>query len=614
MDRRIRTSLIGIVADIVLISIKGTLAAFTGSQALAADALHSLTDLFISFSVLSGILIRRWRERSADGLEEVAAAEQVSEAAVESKEIEEEEAPKKSRSPRGSWIEALVAYIVSLFILYMPYEILTGIGEKKNVYIQNVWWAILGTIACIAIAYYISRFKIMVGRESDSLSLEADGQHSRMDMYTSFAVLFSIVGQMIGIRLDPIVAVIIAVLIAITGLHLFVLSLVSLARKTDIKHMAFWGWLFSLADNLLGRVSKLFLGRSISLPRFKFPGPGFFKRCFTVKRTAVAASIVLAVYLLTGITVVEPDRIGVSLSFGAIKNARLEPGLHYHFPWPIGKIKKIEANHIYRVEIGFRTNPDIKGSISSLLWETRHSKQGYLKMKTESISLTGDINLLDLSLVVHYRPKDAVVHHFRINQVGELIRGLTESTMREVLATHVADSLFSNNRRILQESIKRKLETDADRLVLGVDILSVYIHDLHPPLDVVSTYRDVFSAREDKAKLLNEAESRRNESLPRARAKSTLMLADAQAYEKEKKIRAEGEAEKFKLVSKAYRKAPEVTAYRLFIETLEKGLSGKSKIIADPEANRGGYRMWMFSPNKGPFMESPGKKTDEKKK
>ncbi|MBW1862731.1 MAG: hypothetical protein JRJ02_10210 [Deltaproteobacteria bacterium] len=129
--------------------------------------------------------------------------------------------------------------------------------------------------------------------------------------------------------------------------------------------------------------------------------------------------------------------------------------------------------------------------------------------------------------------------------------------------------------------------------------MDVLIHDFHPPLDAVPSFRDVFSAREDQGKVINQAKSYRNMMLPKARAEREKQLAEARGYEVEKEMKAEGDAQKFLLTSKAYRESPEITAYRLYIETMEKKLARKKKFIADPNANLGGYRLWLFAPGAG---------------
>jgi membrane protease subunit HflK len=256
----------------------------------------------------------------------------------------------------------------------------------------------------------------------------------------------------------------------------------------------------------------------------------------------------------------------------------------------------VEAFRVYRVEMGFRTDPNILKTIPALLWEATHQVPGYQKTPKESITLSGDENLVDLSLVVHYRPLDPTLFFFHINRVEEIMRGLTESYMREIMASEESIQTMTDDRTYLIKKLEQKISDEVQRLAIGVEVQKVLIHDFHPPLEAVPSFRDVFSAREDQGKALNEAESYRNVMLPRARAEAEISLAKAKAYEIEKEMTAEGDGERFRLKAEAYKEGPKVTEFRLYMETIENKLKRKKKYIANPNTNLGGYRLWMFAP------------------
>jgi membrane protease subunit HflK len=584
LDRRVRTSLISICTDILLISIKGVTAFLTGSFAILADALHSFSDLIVSCTVLTSILLRKLRERKAG----VTLQESTSTPETE-----------KKQAVPGYWIESLVALFVSLVILYTAYGIVSKVMAAPADQIRNLWIGVIGVTLCIGIAYFISRFKIMVGRETDSPALVADGFHSRMDMFTSIAVVLSIMGQGIGIPLDRIVAVVIAVLVAMIGLNLFISSIVGFSRKSQIRIKESWDAVFSVLDAIVGFLSQRLLSKRLALPRIDLTKL-HVKAWFSRRTTAGMAILLLFIWVASGVRVIRPGEIGVRFRFGAIVNEHLDPGLHYALPRPFEKIIRVNANRVYRVEVGFRTDPSVLSSTSALLWEAKHQTEGYQKMYEESVAIAGDESLVDVSLVVHYRPTDAVVHLFRVNQIDKVMRGLVESYMRETLATERSGLMMTREKARVLGRLKEMMNREVDRLGLGVEVLAIYCHDLHPPLVSVSAFRDVFSAREDKARLINEAESHRNMALPKARAESETKLADAMAYEIEKKLRAEGDAEKFLLTADAYEHAPNVTGYRLFLETVEQGMAKRKKYICNPKANLGGYRLWLFTPGAPP--------------
>jgi len=568
LDRRIRTSLFSIAANILLVSILVTTSYLTGSLAILADAYHSFSDLIVSLTVLTSLLVRRRLERRNDHTDPVP----------------------------GYWIESVVAFAVSLLILYTAYEVVTKVlSRPPDFQIRNLALGVVGVTVCIAITYFISRFKIMVGRETDSPALVADGYHSRMDMFSSIAVLLSIMGQWIGITLDSLVAVTIAVLIAITGLNLLISSFISFFRKSHIKEALDLESTFSHLNRFVGFVTERLFRRRMVLPRIDLAR--LHPRRWLTRRVATVLAVSgLVVYSHSGIRIVNPDEVGVRFRFGAIVAEHLGPGLHFAFPWPLETIVKVNVQRIFRIELGFRTDPTLLERLSPLLWEAKHKVKGYEKIGADSVAISGDENLVDFSLVVHYRPEDAVTHLYRVNRIDDVVRGITRSFMRQQLATERADLLMTELRPQVLERLKMLIADHVERLDLGIEIMAVYCHDVHPPLEAVSAFRDVFSAREDKVRAINEAESLRNESLPKARAEAETLLAEAEGYEVEKRLHAEGEAQKFVLTAQAFRQEPEITGYRLFLETVEQGLAGKKKYVANPRANLGGYRLWMYMP------------------
>ncbi len=608
MNRRIKASVISIGADGFLIGVKIILAFLSGSAALLADAYHSLSDLFVSLAVLLGASARTWLEKR----EERKAAEagtQVLPEDMDENEPPSEESPAKAgpegkifpeRKP-GYWIEAAIAYVISLVILYIPYVIISGVRENKNNDLKYAWVAVLGVIICIVIAYFLSRYKLIMGREVESPALVADGYHSRMDMFTSLAVLASLMGQMIGIRLDPLVAVVIAVMIGMIGLELFVTSIIGFINGSPLRRQSLFTWLNKQAEVGFAYLAMKLLGRDLGLADLRLAERLSLRRWYSHRRLAVLLGLVLIVYAGSGVTMIRLGETGVRLFCGRIVATDLSSGLTWSYPWPLGEVKRVRLQDIQRVELGFRTDSKIVGSISPSLWESSHVVKGYRKVKKESISLSGDENIIDISLVLHYRLTDPVTALFRVNGIKRVLNGLLEASVRQVLATQKADQLLVENRKGVLESIAVLVREKQAALGLGVEILDVFCHDLHPPVEVVDAFRDVFSARESRAQMLNEAETYRNTSLPQARSDSLQKLLDATADATERRERATGDAGRFALTSAAARRNPDVTHYRLFIEMAERGLQGKRKIIADPAVNRGGYKLWLFAPEKGGF-------------
>lgn len=567
-DRTLRASLFSIGIDLVLITTKAALSAVTGSLALAADAWHSASDLVLSLLVLSGVLLRRRAE--ARSAAPAAAAGSV--------------APPAGPSGR---LESGIAYVVSLAILYVPYEIVGSLRAGSGRRLQHAGLAVAGLLFCILLSFVASRLKLTVGRETGHTALAADGLHSWTDMLSTVAVLVSVMGALAGVDFDALVAVGIAVLIGVAGLEMLATSIVGLVRGSAPPS-------FSLGAFLLEALRRRLPAPN---PAPATAGPARLARVPWRRLGGASLALLCAAWLSTGLARIEPDTVGVRLRFGRRVAPELAPGLHLLRPWPLETLVRVPST-VSRLEVGFRS---VAGAqTGELLWDGTRAGAGGVRMDDESLALTGDEAAVAFSFVVHYRPSDPVKYVIRANGVEQVLRSLADAQVREVLAAQPVDGLLAADRAAFLERVRRGIAAAADRLDLGVQIVSVLCRELHPPFDTVSAFRDAFSAREDQLKLLNQAESYQNEALPRSRGEQARRLSDAQAYALEKGARAEGDARRFAEVALAASRSPELTGYRLFLETVETGLAGKRKIVADPKVNRGGYHLWLFAPDRAP--------------
>ena len=575
-DRRIRTSLISIAADIALISGKALLGLFTGSVALVADAMHSASDLGVSFIVLMGLLFRR---------------------RVESREGD------AGREKRLCRIEAGLAYAVACLILYAPYEIASTLLTRKSAPIDNLGVGIAGILACIALTGFIARLKLQVGRDTGSAALTADGYHSSTDLFSSIAVLFAVMGDAIGIRLDPIVAGLIAILIGVTGIELFVASTRALIRGEPLRTddlgeflLRAWRRIWSGPANAEDASRASDADAPATSPR-RHQKP-LRQRILAAlahlrprhpRRFALGcAATVLLAWLATGVTAINPEETGVRLRFGRIVGSEMKPGLHLTLPWPFETVARVRSGEIRRVEIGFRTARDGKRN----------------RLFDESLFIAGDESLVDLNLVVHYRTPNALTALVRARSNDELVRALAEASVREVLATETTDAVLTQEQPRILARVETRLREDFEALQLDLSLVDLLLTEARPPTAVTQAFRDVFSAREDQIKALQQAEARRNDAIPKARAESVVYISEATSFALDKRLRAEGDAERFRLESAAWKLSPEVTSYRLFIETVEKGLANRKKIVANPRANFGGYQLWLFGPQQAPFLKN----------
>ncbi len=279
-------------------------------------------------------------------------------------------------------------------------------------------------------------------------------------------------------------------------------------------------------------------------------------------------SVLLGIWMLSGIYIVDPAERGVELYFGKYF-ATTMPGPHWHAPYPIAKVEKVNVEEIRNIEIGYRS---------------RGGTQSVGSVPRESLMLTKDENIIDIKFAVQYRIKNAQHYLFSVLNPDLTLRQATESAVRDVIGKSRMDYVLTEGRADIASRSRDLIQQISDRYNTGLEVTTVNMQDAQPPDQVQSAFADVVKAREDKQRLINEAEAYHNDLLPKARGASARILADAEAYRDKVVAKADGEASRFQQVLDEYQKAPEVTRKRLYIDAMEGVLSRSSKVMVDVDS------------------------------
>lgn len=270
----------------------------------------------------------------------------------------------------------------------------------------------------------------------------------------------------------------------------------------------------------------------------------------------------LAIWLLTGTYMVGPDEVGVVRTFG--EHTRVaQSGLNWHFPVPIETVNTPKVTEVKRIEIGFRT--------------LRNGQ--YRTVEKESLMLTGDENIVDAEMIVQYKIKDPVAYLFNIVEPELTVREAAEASLRTVVGRNKIDETLTTGKFTIQEETKFQLQSILDLYESGIHVVAVQLQDVSPPKEVIGAFKDVASAKEDKNRMVNQAEGYRNDLIPKARGEAEAMIRAAEGFRESRIKRAEGDAAKFTTILQEYRKAKSITEKRLYLETMEKVLPGIEKII-----------------------------------
>ena len=302
--------------------------------------------------------------------------------------------------------------------------------------------------------------------------------------------------------------------------------------------------------------------KSDKTPTTPTPPKGSFKLVFI---------IAFLVWILSGVYIIDPAEKGVVLRFGAFQE-QTSQGPHWHLPFPVETLNRINVEQIRTAEIGFRNvangNRRFGGNVSS-----------------ESLMLTKDENMIDAKFAVQYKVNDAQAYLFNVANPDTTLRQVSESAIRQVVGQNSMDYILTEGRVSIADRIKEKSQELLDLYQTGLFITTVNMQDAQPPEQVQAAFSDAVKAREDKQRLINEAQTYANDILPKSRGLAARMLEESKAYKSEVVSKSEGEASRFKQILTEYEKAPEVTKERLYRETLEGVLASTSKVVVDSKAN-----------------------------
>jgi membrane protease subunit HflK len=280
---------------------------------------------------------------------------------------------------------------------------------------------------------------------------------------------------------------------------------------------------------------------------------------------------------------VNPDELGVVMLFG--KPIRQEPpGLHFRLPYPIEEVRLPKVTKQNIIEIGMRSSGGTRGLAG-----------GVRDVPEESLMLTGDENIVDVDFVVFWRikPEDVQAYLFNIQNPETTVKEVAESAMREVVGQNNIQPILTEQRQKTEEAVRQLMQSVLDYYRAGIRIDQIRLQKVDPPTQVIDAFRDVQAARADQERLQNEAYTYANRVVPEARGEAERILQGAIAYKEQTVAEANGQTARFLKVYDEYKKAPEVTRRRMYLETMERVLGGTDKIILD---NKGGQGVVPFLP------------------
>ena len=288
----------------------------------------------------------------------------------------------------------------------------------------------------------------------------------------------------------------------------------------------------------------------------------------------VLAAIVI--WGLSGFFRVDPDELGVVLRFGKyVRDAK--PGLNYHLPYPIESVLTPKVTRVNRIDIGMRLVEDLRRGTT------------IRDVPEESLMLTGDENIVDVDFSVFWlvKPDGAGDYLFNIQQPEGTVKAVAESAMREIVGRSKIEPILTGERQKIEIAVHDLMQSTLDHYGAGIQITQVQLQKVDPPAQVIDSFRDVQAARADQERAQNEAQTYANKVVPEAMGRAAQITQNADAYKSQTVAEAKGATSRFLQVYEQYKKAPDVTRQRMYLETMERLFGGTDKIIVDPGASSG---------------------------
>jgi membrane protease subunit HflK len=304
----------------------------------------------------------------------------------------------------------------------------------------------------------------------------------------------------------------------------------------------------------------------------------------------------IVIWLITGFFRVEPNQQAIQLVFGKPYGKPVEPGLHYNLPSPIGTVVIVNVQDQRRTVVGLRSTQD----------GTTPYARGARPTSTENLMLTGDENIVDIEFAVLWQVSDVFKYAFDVRNPEDTVRAAAEAAMREVIGKSNLQYAQTEGRSRIEQDTRDLLQRILDEYGLGARISQIQLLRVDPPQEVIAAFRDVQAARADKERSINEANTYRNQVLPRAKGEAASIIQRGEAYKAQTVARAQGDAQRFDQVYTQWAKAKDITTERLYLDTMEEVLRNVNKVLIDKNASSaGGVVPYLPLPELRP-NQSPG--------
>jgi len=306
---------------------------------------------------------------------------------------------------------------------------------------------------------------------------------------------------------------------------------------------------------------KIIIGDQEFMVPDKFPKSGF----------TIGLILVLIFAVWSSVYRVELEEEGVLLTLGEYTGLA-QSGIHLKWPAPIQTVIKIPTKRELEMEFGQRGQSESKRRVNRS------------EIEEESLMLTGDLNVAVVPWKTQYRIAEPDKFLFKVKDPIGTFRDMNEAVMREVIGDRSVNEVLTTGRQEIATKMEEKLQKMCDQYENGIKINRILLQKVLPPKQVQNAFNEVNTAEQEKEKMINQALGDYNRIIPRARGEAEQTVQQAEGYAMDRVNRAKGDASLYSDLLKAYKKSPEVTKNRIYLETMADVYPNvKQKIILDKD-------------------------------
>ncbi len=494
------------------------------------------------------------------------------------------------------WVMPILGFLVSIALIYVAFRAIYLFRGLTLTYKANraICFPLIGLTFAI---FVFSRYILGMSREKQLNDLSAIGTYLGVNALFTFLIALSIALRSFGMtRIEWFIFYALCFLLILVGIEYLLNILVSFYQTSGAQKRTSFDsriyYFLSTPEEVIPSFSEII---DVQFG-FRITQTWFYQ---FVKNRIVPLFMLWAflLYILTSIVIIQPHEkafvefLGEPLLSEQGKPQLFEPGLHFKFPFPIGKTKIYDVDRIKRVRVGVE---GVEGE--RVLWTEKHYEEEFNWIiasretgpGTEGTG-TVPVNFLSGAIWVYYKiePSHLFDYAYKHSAPEKVLDGIIYNQFTRMVMNIDFFDILNINRLPLTNILKEKVQKEANKRELGVEIISVSFESVHPPIDVAPDFQKVVGAMEKKEAKILVAEAYSNREVTLADYTASTIKVQAETYKATRALESEARGVEFKKKLEAYRENPLIFKYRYYLKTLDKSLIAPKKyIVISPDSDR----------------------------